>query len=152
MDRITSRARLRERLPGNSASGPHSSRRVQVPPVTAVTGGTCTRLLLCGPEAEFPGSLSRSLARLVILSIHILSISRYSHSLCASDRRHSLHGRSWGHLVFPDSTSSDLQAKYFSFSFDVLAWVQSALQSFRIRRITVGPLIRYPSNIVETID
>ena len=24
--------------------------------------------------------------------------------------------------------------------------------SFRIRRIMVGPLIRYPSNIVETID
>ena len=25
--------------------------------------GACTRLLLCGPEAEFPGSLSHSLSR-----------------------------------------------------------------------------------------
>ena len=32
------------------------------------------------------------------------------------------------------------------------AWVQFALQCFGIRRILVGPLIRYPSNIVETID
>ena len=34
----------------------------------------------------------------------------------------------------------------------VLAWVQSALQSFRIRRVLMGPLIRCPSNIVDTID
>ena len=48
---------------------------------------------------------------------------------------------SWQGLVFLDSTSKC-----------VLAWVQSALQSFRIRRIMVGLLIRCPSNVVETID